>query len=84
VAVFVDGCFWHSCPIHATTPRNNAIWWQEKLATNVTRDRDTDAYLHRQGWLVCRFWEHDDVQRAAELIANHVSRRALTRAKNAE
>src|SRR5687768_15754096 len=30
VAVFVDGCFWHSCPIHGTVPRSNRDWWVAK------------------------------------------------------
>jgi DNA mismatch endonuclease (patch repair protein) len=42
VAVFVDGCYWHACPIHGTKPKANASWWAEKLAANVGRDRDTD------------------------------------------
>jgi DNA mismatch endonuclease (patch repair protein) len=24
LAVFIDGCFWHGCAIHATWPKNNA------------------------------------------------------------
>lgn len=24
VAVFLDGCFWHGCPEHATQPKSNA------------------------------------------------------------
>jgi DNA mismatch endonuclease (patch repair protein) len=39
VAVFVDGCFWHCCPIHGTRPKRNALWWQKKLDANVARDR---------------------------------------------
>src|SRR5688500_10490109 len=35
VAVYVDGCFWHSCPEHAVPPRNNAGWWRAKLAATV-------------------------------------------------
>ena len=45
VAVFVDGCFWHSCPEHATIPKTNRDWWIEKLEANVRRDRDTDRQL---------------------------------------
>src|SRR5690348_16647880 len=52
VAVFVDGCFWHSCPVHASRPRSNAEWWQAKLEANVARDRDTDRRLADEGWLV--------------------------------
>lgn len=68
IAVFVDGCFWHSCPDHATRPTRNAAWWAEKLAKNVARDRETDAVLISAGWTVLRFWEHDDPALAAEAI----------------
>ncbi|MFT0612532.1 very short patch repair endonuclease [Rhodococcus qingshengii] len=68
VAVFVDGCFWHSCPQHATFPKNNAQWWTDKLAANVVRDRDTDARLAEQGWTVIRVWEHEDPLVAAECV----------------
>src|SRR5262245_17560749 len=51
VAVFVDGCFWHQCPEHATSPKNNDAWWDAKLARNVERDRDTDRRLQDAGWV---------------------------------
>jgi len=69
VAVFVDGCFWHRCPIHATDPKANAEWWAEKLDRNVTRDRETDAQLASEGWRVIRVWEHEDPLASAERIA---------------
>ena len=68
VAVFVDGCFWHSCPQHATFPRANGAWWARKLARNVERDRDTDARLRADGWTVIRIWEHEPPQDAADTI----------------
>jgi DNA mismatch endonuclease (patch repair protein) len=77
VAVFVDGCFWHACPQHATWPRHNADWWRRKIQGNVLRDRDTDARLRALGWRVLRFWEHDDSKRAALAIRRTV--RARTR-----
>lgn len=58
VAVFVDGCYWHSCPVHGTTPRRNADYWTPKLARNVERDRQHDAALRDAGWIVIRIWEH--------------------------
>ncbi|WP_336644848.1 very short patch repair endonuclease [Microbacterium sp. USHLN186] len=61
VAVFIDGCFWHSCPTHATAPKANSHYWGPKLARNVERDRDTDRALADLGWRVLRFWEHEDV-----------------------
>lgn len=69
VAVFIDGCFWHSCPLHGTQPKRNGEWWLEKLAGNVERDRDTDARLGRAGWTVVRVWEHED----AEVVADRIS-----------
>ena len=60
VAVFVDGCFWHGCPEHGTSPRNNGVWWAEKLRKNVARDRETEAVLDAAGWSVVRIWEHED------------------------
>lgn len=68
VAVFVDGCFWHGCPLHATSPRNNAEWWREKLAGNVRRDRDTDERLRQIGWTSVRIWEHEDMEVAADRV----------------
>ncbi|MDJ0362870.1 very short patch repair endonuclease [Rhodococcus sp. H29-C3] len=68
VAVYVDGCFWHSCPVHATSPRNNALWWTDKLAANVVRDRDTDARLAAAGWTVVRVWEHEAARDAADKV----------------
>lgn len=68
VAVYVDGCFWHSCPTHATVPKANRDWWVAKLATNVERDRDTDARLCDAGWIVLRVWEHEGVTEAADRV----------------
>jgi DNA mismatch endonuclease (patch repair protein) len=68
VAVFVDGCFWHSCPRHATRPKTNGTWWAEKLARNVARDRQTDADLEAAGWRVVRVWEHEPATSAADVI----------------
>lgn len=68
VAVFVDGCFWHSCPEHGTAPHANSAWWRDKLATNRERDRATDAHLASLGWTVIRVWEHEPAPAALERI----------------
>lgn len=73
VAVYVDGCFWHSCPVHATSPRNNAQWWADKLAANVARDRDTDSRLRGEGWRVVRIWEHEDPAVAADRVVDELA-----------
>lgn len=68
VAVFVDGCFWHACPLHGTAPASNREWWAAKLARNVERDRETDAHVAALGWVVVRVWEHEDAATAASTI----------------
>jgi DNA mismatch endonuclease (patch repair protein) len=68
VAVFVDGCFWHSCPEHGTTPKANRDWWIDKLQRNKERDALTDQQLRAQGWQVVRVWEHERPEHAARLI----------------
>jgi DNA mismatch endonuclease (patch repair protein) len=73
VAVFVDGCFWHSCPVHRTMPASNRVWWETKLATNRQRDTATDQHLAGLGWRVLRIWEHEDPSIAADLVAEHVN-----------
>jgi len=80
VAVYVNGCFWHSCPEHGTVPKQNRDWWVDKLATNKARDDDTDARLEAAGWTVFRFWEHDDPEAAADLVATElIARRSADR-----
>lgn len=75
VAVFVDGCFWHGCPTHGTLPKANREWWQEKLASNQERDKGVERELSQHGWLVLRYWEHDDPETAAQAIALAVDER---------
>ncbi|MEO7190252.1 MAG: DNA mismatch endonuclease Vsr [Vicinamibacterales bacterium] len=68
VAVMVDGCFWHACPLHGSWPKKNARWWREKILANRKRDRDTDSCLAAQGWRVLRLWEHEHSSKAARKI----------------
>ncbi|WP_255376137.1 very short patch repair endonuclease [Demequina sp. NBRC 110056] len=80
VAVPIDGCFWHSCPEHASSPRANSEYWIPKLARNVARDAETNHLLERAGWTVLRFWEHEDPRDVADTIIRTVrARRAHPR-----
>ena len=76
LAVFVDGCFWHSCPLHSTKPKNNAVFWEKKLQGNEVRDRLVSKTLRAQGWRVLRIWEHD-LSRTNEVILVRRLRRCL-------
>lgn len=75
VAVFVDGCFWHGCPQHATWPKQNAEFWRAKILANQQRDRDTDERLRAEGWKVVRAWEHEPPDRVAAKVATIVAKR---------
>jgi DNA mismatch endonuclease (patch repair protein) len=75
IAVFVDGCFWHSCPDHGTLPKNNREWWQQKLAKNVERDARKDDDLRALGWTPLHFWEHTPVDHMADDIVELWCRR---------
>lgn len=66
--VFVDGCFWHSCPQHGNLPKANRDWWATKLDANVARDRANDAAFRARGWTVIRIWEHEPMDAAADRI----------------
>ena len=69
VAVFVDGCWWHGCPIHWAPPKANEDWWTRKISGNVERDRKHDKALVDAGWHVLRIWEHEPVEDAADAVA---------------
>ncbi|MBP0629917.1 very short patch repair endonuclease [Cupriavidus sp. AcVe19-1a] len=73
IAVFVDGCFWHGCPIHGTWPKQNAELWQKKIEANRVRDLDTNERLRKDGWIVLRVWRHEVAAEAAETIAREVA-----------
>src|SRR5664279_1272492 len=66
VAVFVDGCFWHGCPQHHTVARTNADFWAAKGNGNRDRDAQTSELLRRAGWIVLRYWEHEDPAEVAQ------------------
>lgn len=66
LAVFVDGCFWHGCPKHATKPKNNRRFWQRKFSANKKRDRLVNRTLSKGGWRVMRIWECALTRKRAE------------------
>lgn len=72
VVVYIDGCFWHGCPVHHTVAATNASYWREKLEANRERDRRSSAAFRDLGWTVLRFWEHEEVSEVADQIERAV------------
>lgn len=81
IAVFVDGCFWHGCPEHASWPKQNAEFWRQKIETNRVRDMDTDSRLVALRWEVIRVWEHESPASAAQKIMGLVAKAKKNRAR---
>ncbi len=72
VAVFVDGCFWHGCPLHYVAPRSSSLFWSRKLRENVNRDRRQTAELEGHEWQVLRSWEHEVYEDLERVVARIV------------
>lgn len=73
IAIFIDGCFWHRCPIHQTSiPKSNTEYWSEKFTRNVNRDLLQTSALVEAGWRVLRIWEHVPVAQALQRIAEEL------------
>lgn len=72
LAIYVDGCFWHGCPVHRTSPRSNEEWWRAKIAANKTRDASAEEQLRMLGWTVLRFWEHEDARSVSAAIQDQL------------
>ena len=76
VAVFIDGCYWHGCPEHHRAPASNHEYWIHKVAGNIERDQRVTAMLRDGGWIVLRFWEHQDAIEVAQEISGEVRSRS--------
>jgi DNA mismatch endonuclease (patch repair protein) len=83
IAVFVDGCFWHLCPLHGRKPKVNDWYWGPKLQRTVERDIAATAALEAASWGVVRIWEHVPVDSAVEIVEHAIQSRS-DRAKNAD
>ena len=59
LAVFIDGCFWHKCPICYKKPASNTEYWENKIVYNLEKDERINAELNEMGWTVIRLWEHE-------------------------
>lgn len=78
VAVFIDGCFWHGCAEHGTSPQTNSAYWTAKIAINQERDRQQTEVLEAAGWTVLRFWEHEDTAVAVATVREMLAAQAAT------
>lgn len=59
IAIFIDGCFWHKCPLCYRNPKTNIKFWGDKIDKNRMRDIKINRQLKKGGVHVIRFWEHN-------------------------
>ncbi|WP_048151974.1 very short patch repair endonuclease [Methanolacinia paynteri] len=72
IAIFIDGCYWHKCPICFHEPQTNRNFWMKKINGNVERDLQVNEELKKNGWLVLRFWEHE-VRKEQESVVDRIA-----------
>ena len=72
LAIFINGCFWHRCPIcNLPLPKTNTEFWNNKFENNIQRDKNKIASLEELGWKVIVIWEcqiRDDINKCYDLI----------------
>jgi len=49
LCIFIDGCYWHSCPIH----------FPKRVQKRIEKDLKINKKLRELGYSVIRIWEHD-------------------------
>lgn len=59
VVIFIDSCYWHSCPEHQVMPKSNTEFWKKKFNDNKRRDLEVNQYYESKGWRLYRIWEHE-------------------------
>jgi len=74
LAMFVDGCFWHRCPIHGTQPKGNSLFWRKKFSRNQARAKLVNRTLRLAGWHVIRIWEHELSRKNEKRLLGRIER----------
>lgn len=70
LVVFIDGCFWHRCPVDYREPSTRQDFWRKKIEGNVARDRQVNRILASKGWKIMRIWEHEVKEQPEKVVRN--------------
>lgn len=65
IAVFIDSNFWHG---KAKMPETNKEFWEKKISRNIERDKEVNATLVDQGWIILRFSENEIKKNLADCL----------------
>ena len=61
-AVFIDGDFWHGKHIGRLMGKE---YWQDKILSNMERDKAVNNRLEENGWKYKRVWESDIMKKSS-------------------
>jgi DNA mismatch endonuclease (patch repair protein) len=80
IAVFCDSEFGHgfNWEEKQNEIKSNRDFWIPKIERNIERDREVNAALEADGWIVLRFWGNDikkNVKACADLIVDALKER---------
>ena len=58
LAIFVDSEFWHgkNWTERKHDHKSNQEFWHTKIERNISRDKEVNEHLTKNGWNVLRFW----------------------------
>lgn len=61
ITIFVDSEFFHGKDWDSEKNRikSNQEFWYKKIERNIERDKEVNAYLEQNGWIILRFWSND-------------------------
>lgn len=79
--IFIDGCFWHGCPVHSTNPKTNTAFWKTKIKANIERDHQVTLQLNEMGWLVIRVWGHE-IKECLDIVVKNITDSLNSRDEN--
>lgn len=69
IAIFCDSEFWHGKKyLEGECFKTNADFWETKIQRNIERDKQVNAQLGSDGWVVIRFWGRDIKSNIAECV----------------
>ena len=70
IAIFCDSEFWpgKDWDIRKFDHKSNQEFWLPKIERNIERDKEVNAELTLNGWIVLRFWGKDIMKNMDECI----------------
>ena len=79
--IFVHGCFWHAhsnCKA-SHLPKSNIEFWENKISSNINRDKNNIEQLVDLKWNIIVIWECEIKKKSLESLIEEVANCILTK-----